>query len=62
MKATHEIKTDWTLEQFNICECSQCGLNLVTKTNTFFGKNNKQTLPSLPKFQHFEICDGDCAN
>lgn len=61
MKATHEIKTDWTLDQYHVGICKECGLNLIKKINTFFGKKHSQTLPSLPKFQHFELCDGDCA-
>lgn len=58
---THETKSDLGLTQYNVSTCPECGLALVKQVQVYFGKRHVQTLPSLPRFQAHELCDGDCA-
>jgi hypothetical protein len=59
-KPTHEHKTPWSLEQWHVSTCKECGLPLAKKVQEYFGKHHLQTLPELPNFG-FDQCLGDCA-
>lgn len=59
-KPTHEHKTEWSLEQWHVSECKECGLPHAEKVQEYLGRHHKQTLPELPNFG-FDQCDGECA-